>query len=257
MWGLPWPRVKPVFPALAGGFLSTVPPGKSLPVLPWLGELCHWDWDLEVWDWEVWVPKVCFFFSQHWFDYYSSRELSCEFQGQLISLLEETSWNFDRDYTESEDPFGESCHLNISSPWTQDFFHLLRSSGISFSIVCNFQSTLFFPTSLIKVILRRFVLLGTIVNRMIVFHFWTAHCKCIEIQVILYIDLVSCNLQNLFIRIIFCGFKRFSIYKRTALVSRVFPSSFTALMPSASFSCLSSWLVCAAQSCLTLQPRGL
>ena len=29
-WNLPGPGIKPVSPALAGGFLSTVPPGKSL-----------------------------------------------------------------------------------------------------------------------------------------------------------------------------------------------------------------------------------
>ena len=31
MWDLPGPGLEPVFPALAGGFLTTVPPGK--PVL--------------------------------------------------------------------------------------------------------------------------------------------------------------------------------------------------------------------------------
>ena len=30
MWGLPGPGIKPVSPALAGGFLTTAPPGKSL-----------------------------------------------------------------------------------------------------------------------------------------------------------------------------------------------------------------------------------
>ena len=30
MWGLPGPGLEPVSPALAGGFLTTVPPGKSL-----------------------------------------------------------------------------------------------------------------------------------------------------------------------------------------------------------------------------------
>ena len=30
MWDLPGPGIKPVSPALAGGFLTTVPPGKSL-----------------------------------------------------------------------------------------------------------------------------------------------------------------------------------------------------------------------------------
>ena len=28
MWDLPGPGLEPVFPALAGGFLTTVPPGK-------------------------------------------------------------------------------------------------------------------------------------------------------------------------------------------------------------------------------------
>ena len=28
MWGLPGPGLEPVSPALAGGFLTTVPPGK-------------------------------------------------------------------------------------------------------------------------------------------------------------------------------------------------------------------------------------
>ena len=33
MWDLPGPGIKPVSPALAGGFLTTVPPEKSLNVL--------------------------------------------------------------------------------------------------------------------------------------------------------------------------------------------------------------------------------
>ncbi|KAJ8781897.1 hypothetical protein J1605_010645 [Eschrichtius robustus] len=31
MWDLPRPGVKPMSPALAGGFLTTVPPGKPRP----------------------------------------------------------------------------------------------------------------------------------------------------------------------------------------------------------------------------------
>ena len=31
MWDLPGPGLEPVSPALAGGFLSTVPPGKPKP----------------------------------------------------------------------------------------------------------------------------------------------------------------------------------------------------------------------------------
>ena len=40
MWDLPGPGLKPAFPALAGGFLTTVPPGKpsatflSSPIFP-------------------------------------------------------------------------------------------------------------------------------------------------------------------------------------------------------------------------------
>ena len=30
MWDLPGPGIEPVFPALAGGFLTTAPPGNSL-----------------------------------------------------------------------------------------------------------------------------------------------------------------------------------------------------------------------------------
>ena len=33
MWDLPGPGLKPMSPALAGGFLTTVPPGKSLSIL--------------------------------------------------------------------------------------------------------------------------------------------------------------------------------------------------------------------------------
>ena len=33
MWDLPGPGIKPMSPALAGGFLTTVPPGKSLPLV--------------------------------------------------------------------------------------------------------------------------------------------------------------------------------------------------------------------------------
>ena len=32
MWDLPGPGLEPVSPALAGGFLTTAPPGKSLPI---------------------------------------------------------------------------------------------------------------------------------------------------------------------------------------------------------------------------------
>ena len=33
MWNLPGPRIKPVSPALTGGFITTEPPGKSGAVL--------------------------------------------------------------------------------------------------------------------------------------------------------------------------------------------------------------------------------
>ena len=33
MWDLPGPGLEPVFPALAGGFLTTAPPGKPLKPL--------------------------------------------------------------------------------------------------------------------------------------------------------------------------------------------------------------------------------
>ena len=37
MWDLPGPGVEPASPALAGGFLTTEPPGKSLtPLLLWV-----------------------------------------------------------------------------------------------------------------------------------------------------------------------------------------------------------------------------
>ena len=38
MWDLPGPGLKPVSPALAGGFLTTAPPGKPvlLSLIPWL-----------------------------------------------------------------------------------------------------------------------------------------------------------------------------------------------------------------------------
>ena len=47
MWGLPGPGLEPLSPALAGGFLTTVPPGKSKVhfnislIQPYLGrEMC-------------------------------------------------------------------------------------------------------------------------------------------------------------------------------------------------------------------------
>ena len=33
MWNLPGPGIEPVFPALAGAFLPTVPPGKAYILL--------------------------------------------------------------------------------------------------------------------------------------------------------------------------------------------------------------------------------
>ena len=36
MWDLPGPGIEPVSPALAGGFLTTAPPGKSLGFLNFL-----------------------------------------------------------------------------------------------------------------------------------------------------------------------------------------------------------------------------
>ena len=45
MWDLPGPGLKPVAPALAGGFLTPAPPGKPtsflfLVLLHWLEPLC-------------------------------------------------------------------------------------------------------------------------------------------------------------------------------------------------------------------------
>ena len=39
MWDLPGPGFEPVSPALAGGFLTTVPPGKSLHFFLWLNNI--------------------------------------------------------------------------------------------------------------------------------------------------------------------------------------------------------------------------
>ena len=41
MWDLPGPGIEPVSPALAGGFLTTVPPGKSLSSISYL-TIIHW-----------------------------------------------------------------------------------------------------------------------------------------------------------------------------------------------------------------------
>ena len=41
MWELPRPGIEPVSPALAGGFLTTAPPGKSLGVACWYKPLLH------------------------------------------------------------------------------------------------------------------------------------------------------------------------------------------------------------------------
>ena len=43
MWDLPGPTLEPVFPALAGGFLTTAPPGKSLLSHFWVSSTgSHW-----------------------------------------------------------------------------------------------------------------------------------------------------------------------------------------------------------------------
>ena len=39
MLGLPGPGIEPVSPALAGGFLTTAPPGKSLVILFFFQEI--------------------------------------------------------------------------------------------------------------------------------------------------------------------------------------------------------------------------
>ena len=63
MWDLPGPGLEPVSepvsPALAGGFLTTVPPGKSLAVCPFkgnwfIGQLPSLDLN-----WEICLPTVC------------------------------------------------------------------------------------------------------------------------------------------------------------------------------------------------------
>ena len=44
MWDLPGPGLEPVSPALAGGFLTTAPPGKSQEhfLIAALPAACHW-----------------------------------------------------------------------------------------------------------------------------------------------------------------------------------------------------------------------
>ena len=44
MWDLPGPGIEPVSPALAGGFLTTVPPGKSLSTLFFFMAKCSVLW---------------------------------------------------------------------------------------------------------------------------------------------------------------------------------------------------------------------
>ena len=44
MWDLPGPGLEPVSPALAGGFLTTAPPGKSPnTIILILFKFYHWD----------------------------------------------------------------------------------------------------------------------------------------------------------------------------------------------------------------------
>ena len=52
MWDLPGPGLKPMSPALAGGFLTTAPPGKSLPF--------HF---------KIHKPGLCIWFSLTFFDH--------------------------------------------------------------------------------------------------------------------------------------------------------------------------------------------
>ena len=41
MWDLPGPGIEPVSPALAGGFLTTAPPGKSKAFFFCINSFCH------------------------------------------------------------------------------------------------------------------------------------------------------------------------------------------------------------------------
>ena len=56
MWDLPGPGIKPVSPALAGGFLSSAPPGKSLCIF-WIIAL------YQVCLLQVFSPGLCLVFS--------------------------------------------------------------------------------------------------------------------------------------------------------------------------------------------------
>ena len=71
------------------------------------------------------------------FGYLESLEFSYEFYDQFVNFCKQGNWNFDGECTESEDHFGEYCHLNnIKSCglWTWMSFHLFKSF-ISFSSV--------------------------------------------------------------------------------------------------------------------------
>ena len=58
MWDLPGPGLEPVSPALAGGFLTTVPPGKPL-VLVLHPHLC-----LKLFAYRVIYPEMIYFLKQ-------------------------------------------------------------------------------------------------------------------------------------------------------------------------------------------------
>ena len=49
MWDLPGPGLEPVSPALAGGFLTTAPPGKPpIPIIFLFQESCRNKWNRTV-----------------------------------------------------------------------------------------------------------------------------------------------------------------------------------------------------------------
>ena len=61
MWDLPGPGLKPVSPALAGGFLTTAPPGKSIKhLLKYLTYVVSNSYDYSI----MWISVYIFYSSK-------------------------------------------------------------------------------------------------------------------------------------------------------------------------------------------------
>ena len=108
---------------------------------------------------------------------------SIQILGSLFLFFWKMHWDFDRDYFESTNVFGQNDHfsnINSSDPQTQDIFPYLCLQFLP-SILDNLPYSFI---SLVKFTCKYFIFFNAVINSIYLLLFQVVHCWCIEMHLL-------------------------------------------------------------------------